>query len=135
MYKVEKGKRQIDALCEILHKYDNDMIDVNVILTEGADIRSREVRHVNQFYVITNNNETMVNITDDMVAYLLESNPNTRYKSIDDLGSYGYIPLNGKRRAGLMKIINTHRLSAINPTKYDELRDAINQATEAFIVE
>lgn len=132
MIKINQGERAIDKLIELIQYFDTNDGEVNIILTEGVDIRNRTVRHVNQFDLIPNQSETMMEMTDKIISYLWVSCPSAKYKAIGN-GSYAYIPLNGKRVAGVKKIMSEYK-DKLYETTYDSILDSLDAATEAFII-
>ena len=137
MHKISQGESPIKVLSEVITKFDDMGFDVNLIFTEGADIKSRNVRHVNQFEVVASTSGNLTDVVNEIVDYLWESCPTARYKTIySGKETYAYIPLNGKRRSGIMKILNEYKMNLMLQKQglYESLADTVNKATEAFII-
>lgn len=132
MVKINQGERAIDKLIELVEYFDTNDGEVNIIFTEGADIRNRKVRHVNQFDLIPNQTDDIVEMTDKIISYLWVSCPSAKYKAIGD-GSYAYIPLNGKRVAGVKKIMSEYK-NKMNEDAYNSILSSLDIASEAFII-
>lgn len=133
MLQVKQGVSHISALSKLIDTLDKGGFYPLIIITEGADIKKREVRHINQYDVIAQLSSDIQRVCKDIIDTLLEDCSTSRAKSIPGYDDYFmYVPMNGKRKSMVLKILDKNA-DAFDSDHLDELKKDIKICTEVFL--
>lgn len=135
MLEIKQGVSHIDALSRLIDNLDKGGFYPLIIITEGADIRKREVRHINQYNVIAELSDGISKVCKEIINALLNDCETSRAKSIPGYNDYFmYVPMNGKRKNIVYKILDKYA-DVFKSDFLNELKSDIKTCTEVFLAQ